>query len=899
MALHLTEQLKDAIGSDPSRCILWVGAGLSAAKVREGGKGLPSWDEFMQHMIEYLRDSDNCDDETLRKLEDLLKKGNHLEIAQVFKNRTTPAQLAAFVKKQISPPDITSSKIHDVILRIGFRGIITTNFDMVFERQNNRLVPLVYPQCLDNPAGFHEPGFFAKIHGCVCYSADLARDLVLTESSFTALRTNSKYQTILGSCFVMHPMLTVGYSLRDPDFLGLMADLAQVWPEGRLAVYALMLDPGRAARDTWRKRGVEIVPYTHHRELLPLFEELLNLSKKPPAPAIVPSSTLSQVDFSALLENWDRFKSLEEMHQALQDQIARLRTGDERENFLVRLFALLSDNEQITLAPHFVDQGTDVSNRVLLAIFKAAGDSDRWRLLKPHALHLKVHDWVLRNWQTFAAGHEAKCFSWLLDDTWEVDLRRTFKSILDDVLAHEDRKGLSELYGCCQHVPGAAEKIEKIVFAPAFIRDDPSKKPWWSNSDQSTRERIHFAKFDLETTRPINYKERLASATRSEEPLGEDAYRPYTRHVAQLCLEEFVQRTCLNLHGSSSLYNPAAAKQILEALAALKHTRQQLSVLYTIDRWPEEMRGHMSLADDVDSLREGLFVPLWWRYASETRIEYLKDRKHEMHTLVKRTGQDFLLHDIMGLAYDADKDFRAAFNASLEQHRSPDKSQEYEPRPLQEIWRERELQYEVSDEAPPELVRRIATTRADWKNSQPGEVRWKEARTQAAQLIQEGDFSQWVSIDRRDYAIDNLLGAYFPSKTRIVLYRRMIENAARVLALDPQSLSTVVYIHETVHAFSHVGRDRDGRAWLDYSLPSSDLPDYEPSKPHEALAQFYTYKLLTALGTEDLLRTFLKLETHCSEVYRAWRATEHYSLEDMRQVLVNYRKKAHAWPPPP
>src|ERR1039458_7472704 len=95
------------------------------------------------------------------------------------------------------------------------------------------------------------------------------------------------------------------------------------------------------------------------------------------------------------------------MHQALQDQIARLRTGDERENFLVRLFALLSDNEQITLAPHFVDQGTDVSNRVLLAIFKAAGDSDRWRLLKPHALHLKVHDWVLRNWQTFVADRKS------------------------------------------------------------------------------------------------------------------------------------------------------------------------------------------------------------------------------------------------------------------------------------------------------------------------------------------------------------------------------------------------------------------------------------------------------------------------------------------------------------
>ena len=84
MPLHLTRQLKRAIQDDPSKCVLFVGAGLSAAGVRSSGKGLPTWDSLMQHMIEDLRDSENCDAATLSTLEEALKEGRHLEVALAF-----------------------------------------------------------------------------------------------------------------------------------------------------------------------------------------------------------------------------------------------------------------------------------------------------------------------------------------------------------------------------------------------------------------------------------------------------------------------------------------------------------------------------------------------------------------------------------------------------------------------------------------------------------------------------------------------------------------------------------------------------------------------------------------------------------------------------------------------
>ena len=122
-------------------------------------------------------------------------------------------------------------------------------------------------------------------------------------------------------------------------------------------------------------------------------------------------------------------------------------------------------------------------------------------------------------------------------------------------------------------------------------------------------------------------------------------------------------------------------------------------------------------------------------------------------------------------------------------------------------------------------------------------------------------------------------------------------HAAKQLRLDEEVLSTVVFIHETVHAFSHVGRDHDGLLWTAYALPLADVPDGTPSVTHEAIAQFYTFKLLESVRDERLMETFLALEKACSDVYRAWRTTEHYSLEQMREVLMKCRKTTGQWPP--
>ncbi len=124
MTLHLTKEFLEAIQEDPSRCVLLVGAGLSTSGVRKGGKGLPDWDTLIKHMIEDLKDSEKCGPEALSNLEKWLKDKKYLEIAEKFKNKKRPDQFAAFLKRELNPPDLDSSEIHRSFLEQTFEVLL-------------------------------------------------------------------------------------------------------------------------------------------------------------------------------------------------------------------------------------------------------------------------------------------------------------------------------------------------------------------------------------------------------------------------------------------------------------------------------------------------------------------------------------------------------------------------------------------------------------------------------------------------------------------------------------------------------------------------------------------------------------------------------------------------------
>ena len=278
----VTPQFVRAIRGDPANCILWVGAGLSRVEVRDEGKGFPDWEKLMNNMIEDLERSNRCDKKSLARLEGLLSEGRYLEIAQEYERRTSLKEFNEFLRDQLDPDpdDIIASEIHQIILDVGFRGIITTNFDRVFEKQDSSLQPLVYPQFLEEPNSFQKKNFFLKIHGCIRLTSNPAKNLVLTEESYSKVRQNQRYRLILFHILLTRPILTVGYSgLNDPDFVGLLDDLKEIFQDDSPTIYALMRKPLSAEKAEMKPSFVQIIPYKDSTELLEFFKWLRAKSK--------------------------------------------------------------------------------------------------------------------------------------------------------------------------------------------------------------------------------------------------------------------------------------------------------------------------------------------------------------------------------------------------------------------------------------------------------------------------------------------------------------------------------------------------------------------------------------------------------------------------------------------
>jgi len=135
----------------------------------------------------------------------------------------------------------------------------------------------------------------------------------------------------------------------------------------------------------------------------------------------------------------------------------------------------------------------------------------------------------------------------------------------------------------------------------------------------------------------------------------------------------------------------------------------------------------------------------------------------------------------------------------------------------------------------------------------------------------------------------NLLALYDPGTSQLTLYSKLLDGCARLLGIERRALANVAFLHETVHALCHLGRDLDSRRWEDFALPSSLDPMGRPSALHETVAQFFTHRLLTRLGDEALLRAFERLSDHQPPEYQTWRKMVEVPAEAVRKLLLRAR----------
>jgi hypothetical protein len=211
----MRDDLDDLAGAIHGRqAILFVGAGVSMVV------GLPSWQELIDHMMGDLGLEADGGNEP-----------GHPILAEFYRLRHgSIGPLRSWMDREwsVSEERVRDSRIHQIIVALGFPLIYTTNYDrnleMAFRVQDRPFVKIANARDL-TLADTHLTQI-VKFHG----DFDDDASLVLTESDYFArLRFDSPLDVKFRADAMSRTLLFIGYSMQDLNIRLLLYRIWETW----------------------------------------------------------------------------------------------------------------------------------------------------------------------------------------------------------------------------------------------------------------------------------------------------------------------------------------------------------------------------------------------------------------------------------------------------------------------------------------------------------------------------------------------------------------------------------------------------------------------------------------------------------------------------------------------
>lgn len=198
------------------RCIIFMGSGVSASCVSPDGKTRPpTWSELLKLL---LKEIPNGSDKNFAS--ECIEKKQFLEAAEIICAHINPADFASILRAQFITPKYRPSAIHESILKMDPKIVVTTNYDDIYDK---------FSQSGDAGAGYNVCRQYeshlindlrspvrsiVKAHGCV---TDPSKIVLSKYQYFKARQDSPNFFKVLDALFITHTLFFVGYSLSDPD----------------------------------------------------------------------------------------------------------------------------------------------------------------------------------------------------------------------------------------------------------------------------------------------------------------------------------------------------------------------------------------------------------------------------------------------------------------------------------------------------------------------------------------------------------------------------------------------------------------------------------------------------------------------------------------------------------
>lgn len=218
---HSTSIPKELINAFSTHGVVaFVGAGVSM------NAKLPSWKTLVQELFNEHKDI-QLDDAENESIQRHIDSGNYpLVMDYLFYKYGNPTY-RNFLTKTITSQD-EPSNVHRYITSIPFKGIITTNFDVLLSKAKaDFAIPFNY--CDEHlRENCENSEFIIHAHGRI----DQVDRLINTSTQFEELMDQQKYGEFWGlmhKIFQDHVVLFIGYSLNDFDFTSMLTKIKSLF----------------------------------------------------------------------------------------------------------------------------------------------------------------------------------------------------------------------------------------------------------------------------------------------------------------------------------------------------------------------------------------------------------------------------------------------------------------------------------------------------------------------------------------------------------------------------------------------------------------------------------------------------------------------------------------------
>jgi hypothetical protein len=214
--------------------VVFVGAGLSQ------GAGSPGWSELLAPLAASIGVPANTDP---------------LKIAQYYEIKRGRQALVSHLAEQTDTTDKQPTENHRRLLRLGARTWVTTNYDDLIERTlrgaGERFVKVVRDQDLSYTSA--DAMALVKLHG----DCDQKDTIVITQQDYnTCFRRFPRIKDKLTGLLLEKTFLFVGYSISDPDFNQIQAEIAFDLQQHQRIAYSVLFDADEFTISDLRSRNI-------------------------------------------------------------------------------------------------------------------------------------------------------------------------------------------------------------------------------------------------------------------------------------------------------------------------------------------------------------------------------------------------------------------------------------------------------------------------------------------------------------------------------------------------------------------------------------------------------------------------------------------------------------------